>query len=1591
MKKFVRKTSKLVLAAFCCCACGVLCVWPVFGDVGAAPAELLPLVQADSSLADWLERAEKCIADKDFSQAITILQALIEKPEGGFVAVAGSKSHYVSLRSEATRLLGSIPQAGLDSYRRLYDAKAAQKLADASAAGDVPALTELAQIFQYTSQGPAILKHLAAGQFDRGQFLSAAHTWQKLHNANLGRNGSAIAENESALLLAKIAVAFHLAGQVELSQKYASQLREKFPSVSAKLGGKDQNVSTYVSAVLARPVTTRPAKSTSTKKIYPGWGGLPTGQALMDDCDVILLPRWRYPDPGPEESNIFSDLATKFTLTSMSGSRPRNNSPQLSVELRDGRVYTGRANVVNKTGPGQALPPMLRPVVFGDMIIYRDDERIQAVDMFTGELRWESPALPMLRSPEQEDTDRHYYYNAGGMVIDRGQFGLTIGEDKIFTIHSFLPPNLIFNPVVWGGQPGVKPPKETKQGSALSAVSVETGKVLWTVGLGKGDDFLKTCIFISLPTYIPAGSGILYINAMVNDNYYVLCLQAQTGKLIWKTQVSQAPPTRNYFGPGLAGLVKMIATPPAVDGSSVFVCTNAGVIAAFDAASGQPKWAYQYPSDLAGRQFWLGIARRSRSVSKENPLIITDGLVIALPIDSVKVFALRTEDGKVVWQEPTDGLDHLAFVDDNRVVLGSEKIHVLKAKTGKTIFKSGDIAGLERPIVTKDNILLAGSNSILRISLKDYAISRMGPVHGGGLLGNLVSVGPALIAANSLGVCAYFSYEDGYDILTKRMAGQSGLALAQLLLQRAGLSFSAGKYDKTSDDLASCLSVLNDTEANTEDRNRLGKDLSHWLYVTELAKGNSAAGPDKQHVMMAHFQKALAIAPGPREKAHTLLRLAKCCEKFGDMIQAVAWAQKLIQEFPDQNVVDISIGPAVIDPAGNLPTGRAEPARQLGNRFIERLIKIHGDEIYASFNVKAQAELDNAIITGDPASLEAVAKRWPLSRAATEALFQAGEAYYRKAAIEAGDQAKESLAKATALLCTVAGRVNHHRSVSATTVLVAVYTVAGWTQAAKLTRNELNDVSPETPVAFADIQGTLGEVLKQIDTGKISVPVYSSQADLARPLSADINPPLREIFQLPGACILTDQEYRPVRIGPMVLVQQAEKTIMLDTSADTAEQASRNFVLARLNSQNLDKTQMSIPGMGMIAGRSKDGNIIVLCSKSLMTAFRVDTGKVLWSHAPERFGLVWSEVMGLGNDTLIVGNFLGKIAAVNFADGKVKWKSKIVFQPAGEKEAEQRVRLLRAQRSRQGLRILPNEISPPVIGGELAVFSHMDGRGRGLSVIDLKNGKLLDTLMGRESARAFITSTGLLVTMVDGELAIRNRESFDTKEPILTIAYQADLQPAIIGVSNQYVAVVPSKTGQTVELVSLHGSSVLRHIELKLETERKLKSPPQLAVFDGPSVYITFASSASGVGPLLSLSPSMLRDPLLAKFDTSTGRELWQRELVTEKRDLRRAFLVVPPAFGRSNLALQMRGIGAGLRCDILNQEAGEIVQDVSLTRASTPDRSRAARRKMVAEAGEQWSVPGTSPKNSRQINIPVITSGRLMVETERGITVYGE
>ncbi|MCL2700906.1 MAG: PQQ-binding-like beta-propeller repeat protein [Phycisphaerae bacterium] len=1411
------------------------------------------LVNSDDEYASYLAEAIDFLEARQYDEAIRILQELMRMPNGGYVPT-GSPGVFRGLRLQAAEALTYLDADGLKRYRMMYDTRA-RELYNEAVAGDVAKLRTVAQIYAQTSFGARAVERLGAVYFDQGRFAQAEGVWKSLLPS------AGLESPDRAVLLARLAAASHFAGHTADCDGYLAMLKEQHEGARGEMGGQMRDLAEYVASL--REIDPASIVTGSTREVFvqgwPGLGGVPSGTALMDDSHVLLEPRWTVAGKGDrvDPSRLRDSLlAMSEVLNNPMFRANNNNNTSVRVELDRGHV-TVRGTVSGSAVQPFTMPPAVEPVVVGDAVILRTSDAVVAVDIVTGRPIWktggpENADLKMERSISIPDGYYGYYY--GGMLHpDMGRYRITVGANRIYLVSSFRPS---VNPYVFRdiNRMGVDR-SQLGDTSRLIAIQIDPenptspdrqGKRVWELGMGKGsDDLIRSGKFLSAPTY---HNGLLYVMLEYIDAYHLVCLDADTGTMRWRTMIAQSPSQQNPYG---MQETMGRAAPPAVEDGRVYVATNGGVVAAVEADSGLPLWAYQYMPRGASAMYYRG-GIQIGSTPGLNPIIVTGGRVLALPADSAQLLCLSAETGEPLWSPlMRRDLNDLSYIDDRRVLLSGGGLMIIDTTTGEEIWPAdkaevGNLGIVGRPAVSRTAILASGQDCLYRLTLSDYRLTQAEMKSPYGVLGNLVCVDGKLIAANAAGVCAYFNYEEAFRQLSLRVEAQAaaGTSATDLLFQRAQLSFTDSRFDACLADLAACAKAVGDTDTALRAR------LTPWFYRAHVGAANHSENPAD---MLAHFTKASEYASTDQERAHLMIRMVKYYRKTDNLKQALTIAQQLGETYGQESLVDVKIGLDADDRVRTTEAMPEKPGRTLAQEYIGAMVATEaGRAAYAEHDAQAKAALEQASAAHDPAALEQVAGRWPHSIHAETALFRAAEEYTLQLPSLTGEPRKEAMGRIVATL----SRIMHGGSemtVQASLSLALVWSRGGVKSFADLALSNLDadqlKAMADQPFAFADYKGTVGELVAAIESGQTAATTVPTTA-----LVSTLPPTYEILFNIKeqSTFLLTDQYYEPIRLMDQVLAVKDQRLVLVDTQARDADSATKWAAISTVSPQTL-QTWYGLPATRLVAGLSRDGNVVAVADRESVSGVDVGSQKIRWhKKMTADLGIGSVQFMSIHQGLLLVNDTSGgKLVCVNLGTGEVVWQSPL----AG------------AFRSFAGPVVVRN-------GMVMAI----SGDGKGLLCWNLDNGKVTASITAKQTLTAHLTPRGMLAVLADGQLNIRDTNDL-TKD--LWPVPRAYANGDILAVTDDVVLAVSQNKPDKVDMLSIsRGGEVV--CTLTIGVTGGTSSRATDALIANGKVYVTCFTESHTPWPRRGMMPASGRGLSVQAFHLKDGTKAWQADIDTD-------------------------------------------------------------------------------------------------------------
>jgi outer membrane protein assembly factor BamB len=673
-----------------------------------------------------VQAAQAYIKKKEWQTAVELLQSLLEDKQDSFVEVDGgaddkgkATKRRVSVRIEANRLIGELPPDGLQTYQMKYGQVAANHLKEALEANDPAMLAEVALRYLNTKAGADATNLLGTYHLDRGAYLMAALSYERL----LGRPD---ADKLSAKILFKAALAYRRAGDTANAEKVWKMMADKAGRGELVFGSRKVTVEQVRTEFETAVVQLAQAGQTDWWLFH----GNPARNAQGVGGTAYLEPRWQYKMAPVDE----------FATDKLDQNR-------VNTEINE---YLQKAFTALE---GKPILPTFFPLSVDGRLLIRGYDGIHAISLRgeetadgkkkPGEILWKSSAdgglYAILASAEKRTTLSQWYEhyrNQGtgpaGVFFENSNIGTLAhdGKQVYFVDDIAVPPhpNMSQQQAVFGNQVNMGGMADEVNFSQLRAVEIEGGRLRWTIG-GKnyapqrdkedntkpivaGLEFLDS-FFLGPPLPL---AGKLYVLVEKNTELRLVCLDPsksvpyekmnKEGKwmpdncpeLVWQQSLG----TANEKLPAYSLRRMNAANLAYADG--IIVCpTNCGVILGVDLLSHSLVWAHSYrdgiptPANDEGMPirgrfrggFMMGGGSLTQERWRPSAPIIQNGKVVFTAYDGSEAHCLNLRDGRLLWRVKREDDDlYLAGLFGPRVVfVGKGYVRALNLDDGKELWK----------------------------------------------------------------------------------------------------------------------------------------------------------------------------------------------------------------------------------------------------------------------------------------------------------------------------------------------------------------------------------------------------------------------------------------------------------------------------------------------------------------------------------------------------------------------------------------------------------------------------------------------------------------------------------------------------------------------------------------------------------------------------------------------------------------------------------------------------------------------------------------------------------------------------------------
>ena len=685
------------------------------------------------------------------------------------------------------------------------------------------------------------------------------------------------------------------------------------------------------------------------------------GQKAMSDELARYAQLRQIPAAGARRNQTTAELSMpqpmgKPLWTWLAAASSEGGSQQRAVAA-GGDPFGGQLAIIQSAQGGVANA--LLPVAVDDMIYVNTYLAVTALDRNSGRVRWRhSPT-----APEHQVTrrGRSQVYLAGPrQVCPAGPYLLTVVGLAPFSSGT-------------GGE-------QTR----LTCLNRTDGSTIWSVQAGELDQTLSGAFFVGTPQV----SGDLAIVAVRRakqrsiQDAFVVAVDPAGGQLAWKRHLVSAP-----MAPSLGGLTAAAApTQWMVRNGRMYVTDVLGIAGCIEAADGSVIWINKRPWSPAEGQERPGTPadrrlRPATAVSMSRPILTPAGLIVPAGSSKASPVLLDAHSGRHLrrltgpgFRGATQLLDYLG-----NVLTVGRKVRLVDGRTHKVLAEH-DLPAMARTgpsgraLIVASRMLLPVRKSLIEFDLEKFEIVKHHPVEAGG---HVLTLDGQVVVASPGRLDSYMNWSQAYARLTAQIAQSSdnpspGLALANTAL-------AAGKAEQVLEGVDAALAAMSVNTAGGQETMRK-QVFAEILRLADPSQGTQIDLREELHERMA------AATSGPADTVDYHLSIGRLHEERNRLDEAIEHYQLIL------------LDPALARQLHHWGHGLRLAA--LETRLRQEALIEQRPKLYEPYDAAAADLLEQltASQAGDAADYVSIAERYPLAKAAPQALLAAAEQF-----VQAGD------------------------------------------------------------------------------------------------------------------------------------------------------------------------------------------------------------------------------------------------------------------------------------------------------------------------------------------------------------------------------------------------------------------------------------------------------------------------------------------------------------------------------------------------------------------------------------------------------------
>ncbi len=551
-------------------------------DTADAQGRAATVFFRDSVVArDKLVLAERMERLKEWRNAAELFQELLDQHADKMLTrranttdnnpadrLATDANRFIPVSALVRERLSAWPIEGQEVYRSIFSARAELLLAQAALQSDVTqrkgSLAQVAIEYPLTESARRALAELFAMAFADGDFEQALRVGERL----LREHPLMRKHEDRPKLIAQIAAAAILNGQIQLATELSTELRAEHAGARGRVGGRDVLLSDWLEQAISADAS-QPAERTDPAEDHSG------STRSIDP----FSPAQRDPDDAVELTRL-GLIATQSMIP--------------NAEQRQGEIEPEVQAISDERGLLAGTLPVAREGV----LYVNDNRQVHALDIESG--------APVLTWAATHGSSEGRFSVAGadigrtaGAASSAGigvQSGVALTDQHVIAILGQRPP---LSSSGWiQNNSGIDP--------RVYGLDRATGSLLWSFSidsLGSQD----AALLASRPVGVPVVDGDRVFVVLRGgrtqqfEDIFLACLDVNTGDPHWVRHVlSGTSPGAGLNMGMMSGAVAPLATHPIVAGGRVIIATELGGVVAMDILDGSVSWATAIPRENKG-------------------------------------------------------------------------------------------------------------------------------------------------------------------------------------------------------------------------------------------------------------------------------------------------------------------------------------------------------------------------------------------------------------------------------------------------------------------------------------------------------------------------------------------------------------------------------------------------------------------------------------------------------------------------------------------------------------------------------------------------------------------------------------------------------------------------------------------------------------------------------------------------------------------------------------------------------------------------------------------------------------------------------